>query len=323
MQIRPADLFQDGIGLLRSSEQVHDQGSINRSLNDFSQPLDLNLSGYVPGSMTARVDERRFVSVQLSNADRAQCLDNSNFAVNFRVVGPTQNAFSAIDVGCGELRVINFNTSFTGSNGGNCPRSLIYGYILDLLVDGAVSPNDYQGTVEITVEQLGLGGGSTSVQIPLLIDMPSVLLLYHYSQINIDMQASAIAGALGSGVACNGGQCMDVGYQSASVAILNNPIIINIGADAPPFTPVQTITLRNAVGARAVGCSGDVYGTATYQILNPIGGIQARSGVIAGIQNQSCGFVIRTGDLAFDLDLNIANSNTNATASIQIIVVGL
>ena len=116
---------------------------------------------------------------------------------------------------------------------------------------------------------------------------------------------------------------MDVGYQSASVANLNNPIIINIGADAPPFTPVQTITLRNAVGVRAVGCSGDVYDTATYQILNPIGGIQARSGVIAGIQNQSCGFVMRMGDLAFDLDLNIANSNTNATASIQITVVGL
>ena len=205
----------------------------------------------------------------------------------------------------------------------NCPRDLIYGIALDLDVDNAISSNDYQSAIETTVELLGPGGNTQVTPMSLLLDMPEVLLLYHYRQVNIDMQASALAGALGATAACGIDYCSDAGDRVMTVSNLATPIVLSIGTDAPLLMPLQTVSLQNAVGARALGCAGGVYDTATYQVLNPTGGIQASNGVITGIQNNACGFDLRSGDLSFELDLNSIDSSTNATATIQITVTGL
>ena len=154
--------------------------------------------------------------------------------------------------------------------------------------------------------------------------MPGMLLLDHHSRIEVSLNATALAGALGADRACSDGFCMDVGNRTIPVADLSGPVLLDVEAAAGPFDPVQTITLRDAVAVRATGCSGDIYDTATYQILNPVGGVQPRSGTIAGIQNAPCGLDLRSGDLSFDLDLSQVDTATgSASATIQITVTGL
>ncbi len=315
------DILQGGSNLTGSAEQVYPQGTVSRTLNDFSIPVDVNLRGSVPGPMGTRVERPRYMAIALSAAERAQCLQSSDFDVNFRVIAPSTDTLTAVSGG--SLRVTSFTSSFNSSTGGPCPRSLRYGYVLDLDLDGAVSASAYQGTVEATVEQIGPGTIQT-LQLSLDINMPSVLLLYHHSQINIDVQPAALAGALGATSGCGAGFCLDAGNQSAAILGISPsvPVAIDIGASVPAVM-TRTITLNEAVGTRATGCAGGVYSTASFQILNPLGGIQAGSGTITEIQNSACGFDLRTGDLSFDLDLNSISAISNASATIQITVVGL
>ena len=85
---------------------------------------------------------------------------------------------------------------------------------------------------------------------------------------------------------------------------------------------LQTITLRNAVGARATGCSGNSYSDASYQIVAATGGIQSGSGTLTGLVGAPCGLDLRAGDLSFDLDLAQA-AGSNASATIQVTVTGI
>lgn len=317
--VNRADLLQDGSSLSGGAEQTYAQGTISRTLSDFSQPLAINLTGTAPRAMSTRVIDGYYLAIQLSNAERSQCLQSSDFDVRLRVVAPVADMLSAVSGG--DLLVTNLASTFDRSVGGSCPRSIRYGYILDLDVAGALSAGDYLGTVEASVEQIGPGITQT-LQLTLEVNMPSVLVLYHPTQIDIDVQPSALAAALGADASCGTGYCMDAGNQSVTVSNLSLPVVLNIGASVPPLT-TRTITLNDAVGARATGCGGGVYDTATYQILNPTGGIQTGNGVISGIQSSPCGLDLRTGDLAFDLDLNAIDSAINASATIQITIVGL
>lgn len=321
VNINLADILQGGSNLSGSAEQIYPLGTVSRTLNDFSLPLDLNLTGSVPGPMSTRVDQPRYLEIELSDAERALCLQSSDFDVNFRIIAPSADTLTAVNGGI--LRAISFESNFTSSTGGACPQRLRYGYVLDLDVEGAVSASTYQGTAEASVEQIGPGTIQT-LQLALDINMPPVLLLYHHTQINIDVQPAALAGALGANSSCGSGFCMDAGNQSAAVLGLGStvPVAIDIGASVPAVA-IRTVTLNDAVGARATGCAGGVYSTASYQILNPLGGIQAGSGTITEIQNSACGFDLRTGDLSFDLDLNSISATSNASATIQITVVGL
>ncbi|MCZ6855439.1 MAG: hypothetical protein O7G86_16130 [Gammaproteobacteria bacterium] len=319
--INLADILQGGSNLTGSAEQVYPLGTVSRTLNDFSMPVDVNLTGSVPGPMSTRMTRARYLVIRLNAAERTQCLQSSDFDVDFRVIAPSADTLTAASGG--SLRVTSFTSNFHSATGGACPRRLRYGYVLDLDLDGAVSAAAYQGTVEATVEQIGPGTIQT-LQLPLDINMPPVLLLYHHTQINIDVQPAAVAGALGVNSSCGSGFCMAAGNQSAAVLGLGSmvPVAIDISANVPPVA-TRTITLNDAVGARATGCAGGVYGTASYQILNPLGGIQAGSGTITEIQSSACGFDLRTGDLSVDLDLNSISATSNASATIQITVVGL
>ena len=321
VNVSRADILHGGSNLSNGAEQTYAQGTFSRSLSDLSQPLNIGLTGSSPGSMSSRVNRRAFMAVSLSGAERAQCLQASDFDVSFRVVGPVADTLSATSGG--ELRVTSFSSVLTRSFGGACPRALLYGYDLDLDVEGAVSAAGYQGTVEVAVELIGPGTTQTLSR-SLTVNMPSVLVLYHPTQVNIDVLPAAIAGALGANSVCGSGYCMDGGNLSTTVVSLSPlvPVSFDIGASVPPVA-IRTITLDDAVGVRATGCSGGVYDTASYQILNPSGGIQPGNGVIAGIQSSPCGLDLRTGDLAFDLDLNSIDAVSNASATIQITVVGL
>ncbi|MGE0624000.1 MAG: hypothetical protein AB7I04_06210 [Pseudomonadales bacterium] len=325
IRLQPEDILQGGSSLGRSGEQVFGEGTLRTSLTDFSQALDVNIGGTLAGgTLTASVDRLVAVTVQLSNDERRDCLGSEDFEVSFRVVAPRRDALAATGAGGGELRVLNFVPIYRGGIGGSCPRNLFYGYRLDLGVDNAISDGDYVGITEIQVRSLVPGGGLEVAQETLEIQMPGFLLLYHYNRIDVNLEAGALAGALGASSACSGGFCMDLGRRSFRVGALDTPIAVGLSSDTGAFVPLQTITLRNAVGVRAVGCSGNRYDSATYQVLNPTGGVRSGSGVLDGIQNQPCGLDLRSGDLAFALDLTqVDPSAGRASATLQITVTGL
>ncbi len=323
VQLRPDDIAQDGVPLSAASEQVLDEGTLRAELNDFSAPIDVNLAGALSSStLTASINRTFAFMVRLSNSERNRCVRDADFDIDLSVVGPVRNAFAARGSGGGTMRVVRFQPTYRGAVGSRCPSTLFYGYTLDLSVADAVAAGTYEGTAEIAIDLPG--AASQAIQISLEVQMPGMLLLYHHSQIDVNLNATALAGALGANRSCSGGFCMDVGSRTLPVADLSGPVLLNVAADAGTLDPIQTITLRDAVAARATGCSGGTYDTASYRILNATGGVQARSGIINGIQSAPCGLDIRSGDLSFDLDLSRVDAVTgSASATIQITVTGL
>ncbi len=320
IRLRPDDISQAGVPLGRSAEQVFDQGTFQGELLDFSQPLDVNLTATVGATaLTALVDRNRAFVVRLNQAERNQCLTEADFAVSIRAVNPA-DAFAS-QSGSGSLDVLNFLPVYRDRQGGNCPNQLFYGYQLLLGLDGAMAAGVYGADIEITVTQLG-GGPVEALQTSVELDMPGFLLLYHHSQIQIDLRATAIAGALGATTACGADGCVDLGNLVLPVATLGAPIPVGVDAAVGAVNTIQTVTLRDAVGARATGCVTGSYDTATYNVLNVTGGIQPGSGPIGGLQGSPCSLNLSTGDLQFDMDLNQA-ATTGASATIQITVTGI
>ncbi len=325
VQLRPDDIAQDGVPLSAATEQVLDEGMLQADLTDFSVPVDVNLGGVLSSStLTTSINRTYAFYIRLSRAERNRCVQDADFDIDLSIVSPVPGAFSATGSAGGTMRLVRFQPAYRGAWGRRCPSVLFYGYVMDLSVADAVAAGRYEATAEIDVDLPGPGGSSRSIQVPLEVQMPGMLLLYHHSQIDVNLNATALAGALGANRACSGGFCMDVGSRSLPVANLSGPVMLNVAAETGMVDPIQTITLRDAVAVRATGCSGDIYDTASYQILNPVGGVLPTNGIISGIQNAPCGLDIRSGDLSFDLDLNQVDTVTgSASATIQITVTGL
>jgi len=325
VQLRPGDIDQDGSSLGSASEQVLDEGSLRANLVDFSQPIDVNLSGALAGgSLSTRINRTYAFIVRLSNSERNRCVRDVDLDIDLSIVSPVRDAFAATGAGGGMLRLSRFEPVYRGTWGGRCPSVLFYGYTMDLDVEDAIAAGTYEATAQISIDLPGPGGSSRTLQVPLEVQMPGMLLLYHHSSIDVNLDATALAGAMGASRACSGGFCVDLGNRNIGVTSLAAPIPVDVAADAPAVAPIQTITLRDAVAVRATGCSGDVYDTASYQIRSAIGGVLPGNGPIAGIQSAPCGMDLRSGDLSFDLDLGQLDAVTGtASATIQITVTGL
>jgi len=322
VRLRTGDIVHNGTALGNGAEQVFDQGTLNAELTDFSEPVDVGITAGVGGGgmLTASIDRTVAITIRLSRAERQACVGPEDFDITLNINSPLPGAFASSTPGGGSIQVTGFEPVYRGGFGNRCPNSLFYGYRMDLELEGALADGNYQATADVEVT---FNGGATEIiQAPLEIQMPSVLLLYHRGQINVNLNASALAGAFGASSACGDDYCMDLG--SRTLTLSDTTGIVPVGISDPGFNPLQTINLRGAIGARGVGCAGGIYGTATYEIVTAVGGIQTASGIISGIQNSPCSMTLRTGDLPVDLDLTQLDSATGrASATIQITVTGL
>jgi hypothetical protein len=319
----PDDIFQGGATLGGSSEQTFGQGTLPVELTDFGEPLDVNISASFGGSatLTTRLTSNFAFAISLSRSERNECLNDGDFDVRLQFIGTGTGIAS--DGGAGQLEVLSFTPQYRGSSGRRCPSVMFYGFSLDLGLEGAISAGSYTSDTEITVERIGPGGGAAqTTQLALRVVMPGFLLLYHPDRINIDLRASAVAGLLGATASCGLDGCLDLGARDLTLTSAGQALNVGVDGAAEPVSTVQTITLRNAVGARATGCPGDTYSTASYQIISATGGIGLSNGPVTGIANQPCGLDLRTGDLSFELDLAQA-TGTTGSATIQITVTGI
>jgi hypothetical protein len=322
VRLRTGDIVHNGSPLGNNAEQVFDQGTLSAELTDFSQPVDVGITAGAgtSGTLTASIDRSMAIMIRLSRAERGACIGPQNFEITLDINSPSPGAIGSAAPGGGAIQVTRFEPIYRGGRGNRCPSNLFYGYQMDLELEGALADGAYQATADIAVSFNG--EPPQIVQAPLEVRMPSVLLLYHRGQINVNLNASALAGAFGASSACSGDFCMDLGGRTVSLSNSNG--IVPVGIAGPGFNPLQTINLRDAIGVRGIGCVGGIYGTATYEILSAVGGIQTDSGNLSGIQNAPCGMALRTGDLPIDLDLTQFDSASGrASATIQVTVTGL
>ncbi|MEM8765993.1 MAG: hypothetical protein AAGE43_01010 [Pseudomonadota bacterium] len=321
VDLNPDDIFQGGAALGPGSDQSFSQGTFPLELADFNQPLDLNLPGPIAGNaLSTRLFSNFAFALILNGQERSQCLGDGDFAITLETVSPASGLASG-QLNGGEIEVTGFDPIFRGALGRGCPQWLFYGFSIDLEMDNAVAAGSYSAVSEVIVER-ATGGALQSTQINLQVGMPSMTLLYHPDRVEIDLRATAIAALFGATRSCGSDGCLDLGRQVASVSNPNQPVVFDVAGAVPAVTTRQTITLRNAVGARATGCPGNSYSDASYQIVATSGGIQAGSGSITGLVGAPCGLALRAGDLSFDLDLAEA-AGSNASATIQVTVTGI
>ena len=321
VQLDPDDIFQGGAALGPGSDQSFGQGTFPIELADFNQPLDLNLPGPIAGSaLSTRLFSNFAFALILSDAERNRCLGDGDFDIRLQTFGGG-SALESDEVGGGFIDVTAFEPIYRGALGRRCPSWLFYGFSLDLEMDNAVAAGNYSEIAEIQVEPAG-GGAAQTTQMTLQVGMPSMTLLYHPDRVEIDLRATAIAALFGATTSCGSDGCLDLGARTIAVSNLSQPVAFDVAGAVPAINTQQTITLRNAVGARATGCVGNSYSGASYQVVAATGGIQTGSGSITGLAGASCGLDLRTGDLSFDLDLAQA-AGTSASATIQITVTGI
>lgn len=313
------DIAQDGSTLGNGAEQTFALGNQNIDVTSFNQPLNIGVPGLVAGNVSATGAEDRFVRILLTPAERNRCLTHDDFEIDLSVDG-SANTLTSATGGGGYVEVLDFQAVPLIDR--PCRPSLSFGYRIRLGLDEAVAANDYRGTLEVEA-RLRQGGGVSRITSPIAVDLPTLLLLYHPQRVQLNLQTPAFAPLLSGSVAsCGSDLCTDLG----SIQLNTNSMIAD-AAIAPGATFTlgdQELLLRDIVAARALGCQGGIYGSATYQVTNTVGGIRAGNGQIDGIQGQSCGMDLRSGDVSVTLDLSDpANATSGAQADIQITVTGL
>ncbi|MGD8417018.1 MAG: hypothetical protein PVH91_08170 [Pseudomonadales bacterium] len=154
------------------------------------------------------------------------------------------------------------------------------------------------------------------------ISLPTVLVMYYYSTINLTLDETELATYLAL-TSCGGADyCADLGTTSPTPGAIvagASTVPVNLSAAAPGSTTIN-FTLTDAVGVRALGCA--TY-TANYADSGTSGaGVTIPSQAIAGIDGQACSFTMATGDLDFDLDLGAVDDNTSVQAVFDVTITG-
>ncbi len=165
-----------------------------------------------------------------------------------------------------------------------------------------------------------------SVQVD--VNLPTVLVMYHYDTITLNLDQTALGGYLvgGTASACaTGGDFCDAqGNPTAiDVTTIGATTTVNQAVVDNPVAATDTdITLVDVVGVRALGCS--TY-TASYDDGGSGNGVGITNGTaVAGIDGQGCSFLMTTGDLTFNLDFDSVDAGaTTVSAVFDVTVTGV
>lgn len=163
-----------------------------------------------------------------------------------------------------------------------------------------------------------------SVNVDVLL--PTVLVMYYYSDIDLDLDATALADYLTTGgSACAGGDfCDDQGAAGVqSVTTIGPTTTVTLAAPTDPYSgaPVVTFELENAVAVRALGC-------ATYAADFDVSGtddavVAALDQPVANIDGSACSMGLTTGNLAFDLDFDLVDPGADTvSATLDVTITG-
>jgi hypothetical protein len=137
------------------------------------------------------------------------------------------------------------------------------------------------------------------------IDLPTVLIMYHFGTIDLSVSQAVLADFFtgGSTTTCSGDECESQGdVDLGAIADLGAATVTTTLSNTNPAlagSTTATVTVQNAVGVRAFGCS-------TYAVTvvddSTDAGVDVDETSLSDIDGSGCSLSMTTGDLAFDLD---------------------
>ena len=157
------------------------------------------------------------------------------------------------------------------------------------------------------------------------VNFPSVVVMYHYDTITLQVDQTALANYMAGGAAACGGDFCDnltgtLDLTGSPVTDLSGaPVSVdaNVNPPAPPATAVP-VTVQNAVGVRALGCS-------TYTATVTDGGSDVSMTVdtvnsLSTIDGAGCSLGLALGDLIFTMDVSqVTGGSDSALFDISIV----
>ncbi len=162
------------------------------------------------------------------------------------------------------------------------------------------------------------------------VNFPTVLVMYHYDTIQLEVTSPALANFLtgGSAVACAGDSCQSLGTLDLTVSDpisdLSAATVDALLSDTNPAlnggSTSATFTVQNAVGVRALGCAN--YSAAAAAGAGNDAAVTISATSLADIDGAACGLAMTVGDLVFDVDIS-AVSGTTVNAVFDVTVTGV
>ena len=163
-----------------------------------------------------------------------------------------------------------------------------------------------------------------SVNVDVLL--PTVLVMYYYSDIDLDLDAGALAGYLSvDDSPCAAGDYCDDQLEAGvqSVTTIGPTTTVTLTAPTDPYggAPVVTFELENAVAVRALGCASYA---ADFDVSSASDAITDQADQpVANIDGQPCSMGLTTGDLAFDLDFDLLDPGAETvSATLDVTITG-
>ncbi len=161
------------------------------------------------------------------------------------------------------------------------------------------------------------------------VNFPTVLVMYHYDTIQLDVTSAALANFItgGSAVACAGDSCESLGtldLTGSAISDLSAATVDALVSDTNPAlnggTTSATFTVENAVGVRALGCA--TYSAAAAAGAGNDAAVTISATSLADIDGSACGLAMTVGDLVFDVDIS-AVTGTTVNAVFDVTVTGV
>ena len=160
------------------------------------------------------------------------------------------------------------------------------------------------------------------------VNLPTVLVMYYWSNIDLNLDQAALGGYLvgGTASACGTDFCDEqTTAQTVSVTTIgaNTPVTVSALNDPGLAASTVTFDLQDVVGVRALGCPTGNY-QATYDVSGDPGIVAATGQAVTNIDGAACSLAMTTGNVAFDVDFTALTAGaTTATATLDVTIVGI
>lgn len=156
------------------------------------------------------------------------------------------------------------------------------------------------------------------------VNMPTILVMYHYNTITLDLDQTALGTYLvgGTAVACGADFCDDQGNPAAIPvpAITANTSVTQTVADPGLANTTTEFTIVDPVGVRGMGCA--TYSVTVVDLSTDAGITVDTANSLSAIDGTACSFSLTTGDLVFDVDFGLVDADP-ASAIFDVTITGI
>ena len=157
------------------------------------------------------------------------------------------------------------------------------------------------------------------------IDFPTILVMYHYNTITLDLDQTSLGTYLVGGtgpVACGADFCDDQGNPVTIVvpAITATTSVTSAIVDPGLASTTTEFTIVDPVGVRALGCS--TYSVTIVDASTDAGITVDTANSLTAIDGTGCTFAMTTGDLVFDVDFTSVTADP-ASAIFDVTITGI